>query len=263
MTQCYYKLFYDFKEQTEALSDAERGRLIIAIIDYAREGIELTSSGRESVLFPVFKAQIDREMAKAAMLAENGRKGGEAKSTKQAEANDGKPKQTVANCSKPKQTVANCHNKEKEKEEEKDKEKDSGGVTRAREDAPPPLPYGLTDADIAESLERDRTLEQTARECGLPTAPANMMTARDLCNEHTLDTVILAMRRAADGKSQTWGYVKGILRRWREQGGVDSPQRKRPDHSPAAAAYTQREYTEAQLNAGTADLLREAMEVGA
>lgn len=252
----YIKVFGDLSATIDLLSDAEAGRLLKSLMHYINDQ-EDELLGQEKLVFAMLRAQIDRDAASYAAYTDkqrtNGQKGGRPR----------KPKETQQNPENPSlfAKTQKSQDKEKEEEEDKEKEKDSGGVTR--EDAPPPLPYGLTDSDITESMERDRLLEQTARECGLPTAPANMMTARDLADEHTTDTVILAMRRAADGKSQTWGYVKGILRRWREQGGIDTPQRKQPDRRPAAAAYTQREYTEAQLNTGTDALLREAMEVGA
>ena len=272
--QCYYKLFFDFKEQTAALSDAERGRLVIALIDYARDGVVPKLDGRESILFPVFKSQIDRDLAKSAAMADNGRRGRQARGTEQAngskckqdEANESNREQTEANASKCKQTEANRPNKDKEKDKDEDKDEDRGGGVSAcaREDAPPP-PYGLTDHEITASLDRDRQIEQTARECGLPFAPANMLTARDLAAEHGLDTLIRAMRRAADGKSQTWGYVKGILRSWKQQGYVDDEHKPRRVNNgrPAFANYTQREYSDEELNSHTNDLLLEAAEMGA
>ena len=142
-----------------------------------------------------------------------------------------------------------------------------GVIARAREDAPPApaMPFGLSDADVSASLDRDQQIEQTARECGLPFAPANMLTARDLAAEHGLDTLIRAMRRAADGKSQTWGYVKGILRSWKQQGYVDDEQKPRRVNNgrPTIANYTQREYSDEELNRQTDDLLREAAGMGA
>ena len=61
MSKCYVKAYYDWIEQTAALSDAERGRLFIAVLEYARSGLEPKLDGRESILFPVFRATIDRD----------------------------------------------------------------------------------------------------------------------------------------------------------------------------------------------------------
>lgn len=61
MSACYVKAYFDWIEQTAALSDAERGRLFIAILEYARSGLDPKLDGREGILFPVFKSTIDRD----------------------------------------------------------------------------------------------------------------------------------------------------------------------------------------------------------
>ena len=122
MATCYVKAYYDWIEQTAALSDAERGRLFIAILEYARSGLEPKLDGRESILFPVFKSIIDRDAKTSTSRAESGSKGGNAK------ANAGKQKQTVANASK----IPN--RRQKTKTEDKDNDKDVGKGAKA----PPP-----------------------------------------------------------------------------------------------------------------------------
>ncbi len=143
-------------------------------------------------------------------------------------------------------------------------ESESEGVNAcARKETTAPLPFGLTDAEIDASLTRDQQIEQAARDAGLPFFPANILTARDLANEYGMEWLLEAIRRAADGKSQTWGYVKGILRSWKERGGMDAENKaKTGGKRVSAQAYTQREYTDAELNAGTLELLKEAMELG-
>lgn len=150
----YIKAFFDWVEQTEALSDAERGRLFVAILEYGRTGEVPELEGNERFLFPVFKAQLDREENTASVRSKSGAKGGKVKqkSAKEAfdcessvkpemeaevseleqsdrgEANVSKPKQNEileANGSKPKQnenSEAKLPNKEKEKEEEKEED---------------------------------------------------------------------------------------------------------------------------------------------
>ena len=122
MATCYVKAYYDWIEQTAALSDAERGRLFIAILEYARSGLEPKLDGRESILFPVFKSIIDRDAKTSTSRSESGSKGGNAK------ANAGKQKQTVANASK----ITN--RRQKTKTEDKDNDKDVGKGAKA----PPP-----------------------------------------------------------------------------------------------------------------------------
>ena len=112
MGKCYVKAYFDWVEQTAALTDAERGRLFIAIIEYARTGEDQQLEGREAILFPAFKCMVDRDNAKSAIRAENGAKGG-----KQTQANASKAKQTQATSSKVK---PNKEIRKKKEEEEKE-----------------------------------------------------------------------------------------------------------------------------------------------
>lgn len=61
----YVKAFYDWPEQMSALTDAERGRLFVAILKYGETGEIPEMQGAERILFPVFKAQIDRDAGRS------------------------------------------------------------------------------------------------------------------------------------------------------------------------------------------------------
>lgn len=108
--RCYVKAYYDWVEQMAALEDDERGRLFVAILEYARSGAPPEMSGRESILFPVFKAVVDRDAQKSDAMARNGATGGRA-----SKANASKFKQTEANASKDKPTN-NIRHKTEDKE---------------------------------------------------------------------------------------------------------------------------------------------------
>ena len=108
--RCYVKAYYDWVEQMAALEDDERGRLFVAILEYARSGAPPEMSGREAILFPVFKAIVDRDAQKSDTLARNGATGGRA-----SKANASKFKQTEANVSKAKPTN-NIRHKTEDKE---------------------------------------------------------------------------------------------------------------------------------------------------
>lgn len=125
MSRCYIKAFFDWIEQTAALEDDERGRLFVAILEYARSGIVPEMKGRESILFPVFKSQIDRDAETSAKQSENGKRGG-------------RPK-TKENQMKPNGTSEKPHkaNKEEEKEEDKEKEKDKEEDKEETPSSPP------------------------------------------------------------------------------------------------------------------------------
>ena len=51
MGKCYVKAYYDWIEQTAALSDAERGRLFIAVLEYARSVLNQNSTGGKAFCF--------------------------------------------------------------------------------------------------------------------------------------------------------------------------------------------------------------------
>lgn len=61
----YVKAFYDWPEQMSALTDAEKGRLFVAILKYGETGEIPEMQGAERILFPVFKAQIDRDAGRS------------------------------------------------------------------------------------------------------------------------------------------------------------------------------------------------------
>lgn len=66
----YIKLFYDWPEGTSALSYEEKGRLLDAMVIYARDGVVPDLPGNERILFPVFRNQIDRDRAGYARTCE-------------------------------------------------------------------------------------------------------------------------------------------------------------------------------------------------
>ena len=112
MAKCYVKAFFDWIEQTAALEDDERGRLFIAILEYARSGAVPDLAGREAILFPSIKSQIDRDLKNSAVYAQNGKNGGKKKNANQVEPNRAKPNQNEPEYSKqmqdePNETKAN------------------------------------------------------------------------------------------------------------------------------------------------------------
>ena len=104
MAKKYVKAYFDWIEQMSALSDAEKGRLFTAILEYARSGREPENSGREGLVFPTFKATLDREAKIAAINAENGAKGGRPVKPTETENNRTKPTKTENNRNKADET---------------------------------------------------------------------------------------------------------------------------------------------------------------
>lgn len=106
----YLKVYTDFAEAMEALSDAERGRLFMSMLQYASTGEAGALSGAERFVWPIAKQNIDRAQAELKKRAENGRKGGRPKKATESE-----EKQKKAKESKKKQTK---DNKDKDKDKE-------------------------------------------------------------------------------------------------------------------------------------------------
>lgn len=122
MTYC--KLFFDYLDAIELLGDAERGRLFTALLEYGRTGEAPQLGGNERFIFPMMKAQIDRDSEQYETDSDNLSKARSEAGKKGAEAKLSKRKQTQANgskTSKSKQTLAN-EAEDKDKDKDKDKE---------------------------------------------------------------------------------------------------------------------------------------------
>lgn len=124
----YAPIYFDTKAKLVKLSDEERGKLLLAILDYAEasskgEAFELTEdyglSLASELSFDFMTDGIDRCYEVSKQRSESGAKGGS--KTKQTEANESKAKQTEANESKTKQ---NGEDKDKDKDKDKEKDKD-------------------------------------------------------------------------------------------------------------------------------------------
>lgn len=57
----YLKVYTDFVQSMEPLSDAERGRLFTAMLEYAEQGTEPDLRGNERFVWPTAKQNIDRQ----------------------------------------------------------------------------------------------------------------------------------------------------------------------------------------------------------
>ena len=106
----YLKVFTDFAEVIEPLSDAERGRLFMSMLQYASTGEAGTLSGAERFVWPIAKQNIDRTRVEAERNAACGSKGGRPK----------KPTETDLNRKKPTETDLNRKKADKDKDKDKD-----------------------------------------------------------------------------------------------------------------------------------------------
>lgn len=138
----YIKLFVDYLDAIEPLGDAERGRLFTSLMEYARTGVAPQLNGNERFLFPMMRANIDRDIDNMQDLSdvrsEAGKKG--------AEARVSKTKQNKQMPNLPGKSI-------KEKEEEKDKDKDKTGNTPLPPDGKENAKSLLSESDLSAPLK--------------------------------------------------------------------------------------------------------------
>ena len=106
----YLKVFTDFAEAIEPLSEAERGRLFTAMLQYASTGETAELKGAERFVWPTAKQNIDRTRVEAERNSACGSKGGRPK----------KPAETDLNRKKPAETDLNRKKADKDKDKDKD-----------------------------------------------------------------------------------------------------------------------------------------------
>ena len=85
------------------------------------------------------------------------------------------------------------------------------------------LPFDLSPADIQLHAE---TLEATGAACirvGMPfCSQMDFDLAIELAARYTLPWLIQAIIRAKERGKPNWGFIKGILKRWKDAGAPDS-----------------------------------------
>ena len=111
MAMEYFLAYHSYLESMEPLSDAERGRLFTALLEYSRTGIAPELRGGERYTFAALKGNIDRDVAKYnAKCAKNKESAG-----KRWDANG---------CERIRADANGCQDKEKDKDKDKEEEKD-------------------------------------------------------------------------------------------------------------------------------------------
>ena len=131
MAKTYILMYFDFIEATEGLSDEECGRLVKAMLAYARDGEvpEAALVGNERFLFPTFRLQLDRDSrayeTRVLQNAINGRKGGRPRKDENDEINP-----TVISETEKSQYKDKYKDKDENKNEDKDEDKEKECVSQ-------------------------------------------------------------------------------------------------------------------------------------
>lgn len=147
----YLKVFTDFATSIEALSDAEKGRLFVAMMKYAESGQESDLRGGERIIWGIAKQMIDRERETYLSISERNRKNATCRSVSQRVAPTG------------------CHTlQDKDKDKDKDSKKDlpSGRSKEAQKRFTPPSVADVEDycREICIEIDAERFVDYyTAR----------------------------------------------------------------------------------------------------
>lgn len=138
----YLKIFTDFMEVVEPLSDEERGRLFNAMLRYAQDGSEPELSGNERFLWTVARQHIDREVAAYKTKVEAGREAGR------------KSGQARRKQSESKGTKANEMNQDNDNDKNKYNDKNNDNDIYIGPAAPAPKAHIYIDPPSLEEIER-------------------------------------------------------------------------------------------------------------
>ena len=136
----YLKVYTDFGEIMEPLKNEERGRLFMAMLAYAADGVAPALEGNERFVWPMARRIIDREAeayeSKVAASRENGRKGAKMRwdkredgadgerHTEDSERHDDDGKHYTEDSERHEANGENCQEKEEEQDKEQEKKQE-------------------------------------------------------------------------------------------------------------------------------------------
>lgn len=232
----------EYLERLAKLSDQELGRLVRALAIYHATGEQQELAGRESIAYDFIKVDIDRIDEKYAAKCDTNRNNRQRPSTT---VNDRQQSSTIVNNRQQSSTIV-----PKDKDKEKDIDDDDDATACARE-----TPFGSVTVDpVIVAVQTELT--------GLTVSHYDDLAAfrQDLPD----DLVIEAINEAVAHGARTWAYVRSILQGYIKDGVKTvgqarqrSDKRKRegpPGKRVSAQQYTQRQYSEGELEERCEDL---------
>lgn len=81
-------------------------------------------------------------------------------------------------------------------------------------------PLTVSDEEVRQHQDDLAAIEAAAKGIGLPFAPSDLPMAEQLIADYSAQWVLAAIRRTQE-RNRTWGVVKGILKSWKDKGGID------------------------------------------
>lgn len=143
----YIKVFVDYLDAIEPLGDAERGRLFTSLLTYARSGEVPQLNGNERFLFPMMRAQIDRDVLSKDELSQKRRDAASASKRSTCEQKE----HLQANAASASKSLQDKDNKTIDKDNKTiDKDKDKSARTR---DADAFAAFAAGDGDLLAVLK--------------------------------------------------------------------------------------------------------------
>ena len=247
--QKYVKMFLSFNEETGMLTDAEVGRLVRQIIEYAKtEDCNRFIKGNERFAFMIYKGQIDRDKDEYAATVQ--------KRTNAARTRWAREKADSMHMHSVHQVSCTCmQDKDKDKDQDKDKDKES--ITAPTVAVIDSSAGARDDGGGGDSLRAmANTLEAYAANNLQVLSPGNMEDLHSFAEDMPEDVIRFAIDSACANGVRKWAYVRAILAAWREKGvrtlgeakadrdAHVKPDRSRDRPSNPALNYEQRVYSD-------------------
>lgn len=216
----YLQLWADMEALFEPYDDAQRGRLLMAMMAYTYRHEEPEFTGVEKFIWPVLRQHIDRCAQNVEAKKAAGSKGGKgSKSSKQTEADESNAKQSEAEVSKAKQTEAeeseskqnaHTHNQYHNHDQYHNHEEVVVVDARARATATAtPEPVEAFDgSDITEVIEQRREVERLIKRYRLTDNDTTMDALLDDVGRWGMDAVKGALESASLADSRGGLSVK-------------------------------------------------------
>lgn len=232
----YLQIWADMEELFQPYDDAQRGRLIMAMMAYAYRGEEPEFTGVEKFIWPVLRQHIDRCTQSIEAKKAAGSKGGKgSKSDKQTQADGSKSKQSEAEASKEKRTGAdeseskqNAHTQYQYHDQYHTHDHNHNDVvvdahataTTANEPV-----TGIDGSDLSESIALNAEVDSLLKKYRI--AEYNRDALMDEIGKHGLDKVREVMQKAAESDNRG-GLSITFIRACLSNDGKPKPARSSP-----------------------------------
>lgn len=186
----YVQLPADMEEALGLLGDAERGRLVLAMLQYNRTGESVQLAGTERVLWPMIRERMDRSALAYEQRKQAGERGGRPKKNRAEQKWEQRPEPVQA--------------------------------VKPLEKGADPSGDGFMDENEALRIAGEhRQVLDLAEQTGFPRNDYTRKALIDLYSQYPMAWLLEAMEKAAAADASNLRYLRGILASFQRQGGPD------------------------------------------